>query len=735
MLNKENGFDLQLKWHLPEAKKYIFTFTALLVALLIIYGNSFYCSWHFDDFDNIVKNPNTRLESLEWENIKKAFYANVDGKEYLNRPLPRLTFALNYYIGGYNVFGYHVVNFAIHYLASIFLFLFIFNTFKLPSIAEEYRRAAYPVSLIAVFFWATHPIQVSSVTYIVQRMASMAGMFYIMAFYFYLKARTSITGKRKTVFFVLCGITGVSALASKENAAMLPVSIILFDLFLIQGLTVENIKKNLKTGIFLLLVILLTGAIYTDLGSILKEYSVRPFSLLERLLTEPRVVLFYISLLLYPISSRLMLLHDIEVSTSLINPWTTLPAILTILLIIGAAIYISRRKPFIAFCIIFYFLNHLIESTFIPLELIFEHTNYTPSMFFFVPIGILIINILDYFSYKKSIQLIMAIGAVSLLFTQGHTTYLRNGAFNSNVTLWDDNVQKAPNLNRPHQGLGLTLLTYGYNKEGLIELKKAAKAKAAGNIYQKYRAHFNLGTYYQYMKEYDKALEHFFKSLDYLPNNPNIFNQIAIAMFSKKSFSEAEKYILKAIRILPDSGKFYSTYSLILLQKGDADGALTAAKKAILLDGKVNKVNYFIGEAHRLNEELNKSVFYFERYLKLFPDHVAVNIALIELYDLTGNRIKLKQRVFHLLNLAGKNELSEMIMNYHKEYNFADLSRIKRIRQAIRVTLDETSNSLNRLLQYKSLETMETKKGTGNYHPRSLNSFGKMNLKQQIINK
>ncbi len=298
----------------------------------------------------------------------------------------------------------------------------------------------------------------------------------------------------------------------------------------------------------------------------------------------------------------------------------------------------------------------------------------------------------------------MMLGIISLLFTQGHTTYLRNNAFKMRITLWDDNVQKAPNLNRPHQGLGISLLTYGYKKEGLIELKKAAKAKAAGNIYQKYRAHFNLGTYYQYMKEYDKALEHFFKSLDYLPNNPNIYNQIAITKFSKNLFAEAERYILKAIRILPDSGKFYSTYSLILLKKGDTTGALTAAKKAIRLDEKVSKVNYFIGEAHRLNEELTKAVFYFEQYLKLYPDHFAVNIALIESYYLTGDLSKLQKRVFHLMKLAEDKELSKIILTYHREYNFSDFSRIERVVHAIEKILGEQSDSLSRRLKYNPLE-------------------------------
>jgi hypothetical protein len=268
---------------------------------------------------------------------------------------------------------------------------------------------------------------------------------------------------------------------------MLPVSLLLYDLFLIQGATRDNIKKNIKIFILPAIMILTTGFYYFDLSSILSGYQYRPFTLTERLLTErlltePRVILFYISLLLYPVSSRLTLLHDVEISSSLFTPWTTLPSILIILLIIVIALMISQKRPLISYCILFFFLNHLIEGSIIPLELIFEHRNYLPSMFIFVPVGILMVYVLDYFAYKKSIQVIMLSGFLLVMAAFGHTTYIRNKVFKNDLTLWSDNIEKAPNLHRPHHNLGKALLVAGYYNEGVKEMETALKSKAGGRI-------------------------------------------------------------------------------------------------------------------------------------------------------------------------------------------------------------------------------------------------------------
>ncbi len=704
VISKENSFDLNLKWHFPEGKKYAFTFIALFIALIIIYGNSFHSQFHFDDIPNIVNNPNAHLTSLSWENIKKTSYVTGYGQSKLTRPLTRFTFALNYLIDGTNVFGYHIVNFAIHYLAAIFLFLFIYNTLQLPLLNERYGKTAYSIALLSVFFWATHPIQVTSVTYIVQRMTSMAGMFYIMAMYFYLKGRMADGAGKKVGHFALCGIASIFSFASKENAAMLPVSIFLYDLFLIQGLTNENLKKNLKIVVLPFLILLLIGNFYVDLPSIFDGYKLRPFTLFERLLTEPRVIIFYVSLLLYPISSRLTFLHDFEISSSFFSPWTTLPAIFLIFLSIIIAIKISRKRPLIAYCILFFFMNHLIEGSIIPLELIFEHTNYLPSMLFIVPLSILALMSLDYFSYRKSIQSIMSFVLIFLLAAQGHTTYIRNSIFKNGITLWSDNIKKAPDLQRPYQGLGVALLSDGYYDDGLSELQKALNAKSAGNIHQKYRTHLTLGTYYRYHTEYDKALTHFFKSLDYLPNHSNTYNQIAITLFCKNSFELADKYIQKAVRMDPESGEIRSTLSLILLKKGNADEAIKEGKKALRLNKKFTKARYMIGEAYRLKNQLKQSVNYFEQYFKEYPGQLGVNISLIELYFLLNNQDALHQRVFHLLDLAKEKKLSEILLDYNNEFNFLDYSRIKRIVHAIEKTVSQQSNDLSELLNKKPPE-------------------------------
>jgi len=703
-INKNNSFDLNLKWHFRGDKKYAFTFIALFIALIIIYGNSFHSQFHFDDIPNIVNNPNAHLTSLSWENIKNAFYVTINGQKYLTRPLTRFTFALNYLIDGTNVFGYHIVNFAIHYLAAIFLFLFIYNTLQLPLLNERYGKTAYNIALFSVFFWATHPIQVTAVTYIVQRMASMAGMFYIMAMYFYLKGRMASGVGKRINYFALCSVAAIFSFTSKENTAMLPVSIFLYDLFLIQGLTNENLKKNLKIVVLPFLILLFIGNFYVDLPSILDGYKIRPFTLYERLLTEPRVIIFYISLLLYPVSSRLTFLHDIEISSSFFSPWTTLPAIFLIFLSIIIAIAICRKRPLIAYCILFFFMNHLIEGSIIPLELIFEHTNYLPSMLFILPLSILALMILDYFFYRKSLQFIMFFVLIFLLAAQGHTTYIRNSLFINGITLWSDNIKKAPDLHRPYQGLGVALLSDGYYDEGLSELQKALDAKSAGNIHQKYRTHLSLGTYYRYYTEYDKALTHFFKSLDYLPNHPNTYNQIAITLFCKNSFELADKYIQKAVRMDPESGVIRSTLSLILLKKGNADDAIKEGKKALRLNKKFTKARYMIGEAYRLKNQLKQSVNYFEQYLKEYPGQLGVNISLIELYFLLNNQDALHQRVFHLLDLTKEKKLSEILLDYNNEFNFLDYSRIKRIVHAIEKTVSQQSYDLSELLKEKPPE-------------------------------
>jgi tetratricopeptide (TPR) repeat protein len=216
----------------------------------------------------------------------------------------------------------------------------------------------------------------------------------------------------------------------------------------------------------------------------------------QRLLTEPRVILFYLSLLFYPISSRLTFLYDIEVSRSLLQPWTTIPSILLILFIISFAFYIARKRPLISFCIIFYFLNHLIEGSIFNLELIYDYRNYLPSMLLFVPFAEFIIYAIDYFSYKKIIQFIVALGIAIILVGEGDITYSRNKIVSDDFLLWFDNIDKSPGLSRPHSNLGRIYFIYNEKEKALQEYEKAIILnKFGGSNVSLAMQEYNLGSF------------------------------------------------------------------------------------------------------------------------------------------------------------------------------------------------------------------------------------------------
>jgi protein O-mannosyl-transferase len=636
MFTKENGFALPGNWQFPNGKKYAFTFISLLIILLAIYSNSFYGEWHFDDFANIVDNSYIQIKSFSLEKIKHCFYGLEQNK--LSRPLSYLSFALNYYFDGTNVFGYHVVNFLIHYLSAIFLFLFIYNTMKLPILKKDYENIAYPMSLLASFFWAINPVWVTSVSYIVQRMATLAGLFYIISMYFYLKARTSSYRLHSISFFILCALAGMASVLSKENAAMLPVSIFLFDLFLISGINKENIKKFAKYAALPVIFIATIGFIYTDFSNILEDYKIRDFTILQRILTEPRILIFYLSLLFYPINSRLTLLYDIDISTSLLHPWSTLPAILAIFLLLAAALYYIKKYPLFSFCIIFFFLNHIIESSFIALELIFEHRNYLPSMFLFIIPSFYIIKVLDYFSYKRTMQYACTLGVIIILTGLGDITYRRNAIVSDEFSLWYDNAEKYQKLSRPHTNLGNAY--YVPRKQidkAFVEYEKAMQLNNFGSIYARAIQEYNLGLLNYNEGNYNKALPYLESSYNILPFYIRQAYYIASIRMLKNEYTEAHRLIEDELTKYPFSDRLSEIFCLILMKENNLEEAEFYARKSL----KKNISNTFplpvLAEISRKKDNFRAAISLWNLYQKSFPFDPYANLALIELYAQTKN--------------------------------------------------------------------------------------------------
>jgi len=391
----------RLKWHPPF--RHLMAIGLIAGVALLAYSNTFHVPFHFDDRPNIVNNPNVQIKVFAWDPIERLFKNTY--KESI-RVLSFFTLALNYYFGGFNVFGYHLVNLLIHIASGVFLYWFLLQTFNLSSLKEKYGSISYRVALFSSLIFISHPIQTQSVTYIIQRMASMAGMFYLLSLVLYVKGRLS-TGRSRILYFggvVLSYLVGVF---TKENVAILPLFIALYEFYFFQKLDLSPKGKKilfilggalLVLGVFGFVV---WGNRYIQVT--IEGYQYRTFTMSERVLTQFRVVLYYVTLLVYPHPSRLNLDYDFPLSKTILDPVTTLISILIIAGLVGYSIWVAKRKPVFSFFILWYFGNLAIESSIFPLEMVYEHRLYLPAVGPFVLFSLMIIRGIEKLKNRTSL--------------------------------------------------------------------------------------------------------------------------------------------------------------------------------------------------------------------------------------------------------------------------------------------------------------------------------------------
>ncbi len=597
-----------------------FSLTTSAILIIVIYTNTLQANWHYDDYLNIVKNTNVHLEKMSWKGLSNAFYAAPQYGSKLARPVAYLSFALNYYFHGDDVFGYHLVNILIHFISTLFLFLVIKLLLCLPACRGRYDKNAEAIACLAVLFWASHPIQVTAVTYIVQRMASFAAMFYIIGVYLYVKARLSKNLKWRCLFFSLCAVCGIFAFGCKENAIIFPVAIIFLEIFLFRY---DRSLLKLRYGIMIGAILgglFLTSCYYLDWSNIHQNFEIRPFSMVQRLLTEPRGIFFYLSLLLYPTTSRLALIHDFPVSTTLFQPWTTLPAILFLILIICSTFFFRQKQPLIAFCIIFFFLNHIVEGSFLSLELIYEHRNYLPSMLLFLPLAMAINQLLDYFKSRSLIYGLIAFCTSFVLIAHGHTTYMYNQTFRDGLALWQDNVDKAPNLSITHNNFGQALRMKGLRSLAAKQFLTAFEVDRYQNKRQKGIVLYNLGLVSAYEENnYQKAFVQFTEALQFLPTHPDLMMNMALASLILKRTTYTERLLQDAIQLWPNHRGLNEACGISYLDKKQPREAFHLISSR--LSGRMGNLTglYILAKAcHDLNAD-GLAINYWEKVMKIDP--------------------------------------------------------------------------------------------------------------------
>ena len=628
-----------------------FAFLLLSVFILVIYSNTLDASWHLDDYHNITKNPWVRITDLSPDLLIKSLYAGHDGGEYkgntLFRPVPMLTFALNWYIGQKDVTGYHIVNIGVHIITAFFLFLTVYKLLETPNITSKDKHDRYQIALLCAVLWAIHPIQIQAVTYIVQRMASMAGMFYVAGLYFYLKARECLSMPRKIWWVFLCVIMGAFAFCSKENSVLFPFSIVLVECLFFQDLASKKVKKwLLLTGGALLVLLFFVVFYYFDgkLFGFLKGYGHRPFSFVQRLLTEPRVICFYLYQIFYPASFQFSIEHDILVSTSFFSPWTTLPAIGFLILLLTAGAYNIIKRPIWALAIFFFFLNHIVESTIFPLELIFEHRNYIPTMFLFLPFIVGLVHFFESCKYKNQKKILgrtFLVLASAMLTFIAFGTYTRNFDWKTEASLWESAMQKAPNHARTYHNIA----SFYYQQTGQYDKaidyhKKALDLKAHNPALSKMISYDNLRDIFIKKNKINKALEYSRKALNAKPAYSIIFNHIEVLVMADE-IELAHRHMAKFLTKKEANLKELNMHTLIQLKRKDYEKAYDAAIIAFKKDPfNVEAITYlgytnmYLGRYNRADHFLSKATH------MPSPALISIYIALIENSIKQGNEVK-----------------------------------------------------------------------------------------------
>jgi tetratricopeptide (TPR) repeat protein len=600
----------QGKW-VRHSRGHLLAGAVIASLALIVYSNTFQVSFRFDDIPNILDNPDVQIKTLSMDQlqplIKNTYQETI-------RVFSYFTLALNYYLGEFDVWGYHLVNVIVHIASGIFLYWFLVLTFQLPSLRERYGSISNKIALLASLIFIVHPIQTQSVTYIVQRMASMAGMFYLLSMVLYVKGRLS-AGRAQWAYFGGMGVSYVLGVLSKENVAILPLVIALYEFYFFQNR--DLCQKGKKTLFILAAILIGLGALIFILWGeryirvIQEGYAYRDFTMSERVLTQFRVVLYYVTLLVYPHPSRLNLDYDFPLSRSLLDPVMTLVAFLIISGLIGYSLWAAKKRPLLSFCVLWYFINLAIESTLFPLEMVYEHRLYLPAVGPILLFSVLMTEGMRKIREKKLpgkrsfLMEITAFGLVIVLLGVG--SYIRNALWKEDIDFWIDCVQKSPRKARPYVNVGYTYLNQGDYGRALDWTRKAIQIDPAYAI-----AYYNLSTIFNKMGDLNQAMTAGEKALEIDPE------------------LQGANYAL---------GKIY-------LRIGRCEKAQEVLRRCIVRNDSLADVHNYLGIAYLCEKQYDKAMAEFEREIRINPRHLFAHLNLGQIYwNIFQNREK---ALYHL---------------------------------------------------------------------------------------
>lgn len=368
-------------WSGDFLRKYSVAFLVaflLCTALLATYWSGLQGQFFFDDHANILVEEGIRLDTFSVEAVRNVLANGTGGPS--GRPIARLSYALNYFYNDLDPFAFKLTNLLIHSVAGGLVFLLALRLFMTPGLAKSPRQATV-LSLLLAALWLLHPIQVLPVLHVVQRMTSLSAFFLLAGLLCHIRGRDADSVEQ--ILWLAAGwcIFWPLSFFSKETGVLFPLFVLLWEVVVRRyefgGLDCFARRYSLAMlggGVLVLVYLLSPFGEWLWAG-----YNLRNFSLTERLLTEGRVLWFYVGLIFSPRLESFGLFHDdFPVSIGVTQPWSTLPALLGLLGLVWLAWRVRGRHVLATFGIAWFLVGHSLESSFLPLEMVHEHRNYLP---------------------------------------------------------------------------------------------------------------------------------------------------------------------------------------------------------------------------------------------------------------------------------------------------------------------------------------------------------------------
>ncbi len=634
-------------------KKFLFTLLVLvLIALtgLVIYANTFQSPFIFDDIGAIVNNPDRRELDLS--------LSNWLGR----RAIPYLTFDLNYRFGQLNLPGYHAVNIAIHIISAWGVFGLVYylsraahktSVWQLGNTAIDNHQG---LALLAGLLFAVHPIQTQAVTYVIQRLASLAAMFYIGAMFFYVKFR--LTRSRWWA-----GWAGLSllftwlAMNSKEIAITLPVAIAGLEFVFFSRRWFRFLRRIPKLLPWLVMIAVIPmymtnifGGLWSEeeffnernsgaikkLGGglgVVKEWEeeatvkealqvLKPttaetddISRKEYLLTEFNVIRTYIRLVFLPINQNLD--YDYLIASRLLELRTVLSLLFLLAVLAVAVIMFFKGLKMAAAGIFFFFLALSVESSFFPIkDVIFEHRLYLPMVGFVLFVVGISQWLVSKWGEKKNFFRGFVGTALLILLVLAGATYARNRVWSSEVSLWEDIVEKSPGLGRPKNNLGMH-----YVRKGNIKVAKE-QFRSAIEVEEGYaEPRNNLGMIYireGRLAEAEKILE---EAIGLKENYTHAYNNLGAVYIEQGRLEDAEAMFRKAVNSDKGYVEARENLGMVLVRQERYEEAEEEFLEVLKIDlERVASLNS-LGVIYARQGNTKKAIEYFEKALELNPGY------------------------------------------------------------------------------------------------------------------